>query len=193
MNAPPPGPEIVTERLVLSRLRPADAGAMFAYRSDPVVARFQTWWPTSPDEVARFVADQQTVVFDSPGAWFQFGLRLRDTGELAGDAGVHTPASSPDDAEIGITVAPAWQGRGFATEAVEALLVHLFEAAGKRRVVASVDPRNSASVALLTRVGMRRGTFVSRAFEIRGEWVDDLPFELGLQAWKNRPREPSKS
>ena len=179
--------EIVTQRLSLTRLRPDDAAALFTYRSDPAVARYQTWLPASLEEVRAFIGDQQSAAFDTPGEWSQLGLRLIGSPRLVGDAGIRIPADRPDEAEIGITIAPEHQGRGLATEAVAALLDHLFVVLGKRRVSASVDPRNLASVAVLTKVGMHPETYVPESVQIRGEWVDDLVFALLQAEWRSRP------
>jgi RimJ/RimL family protein N-acetyltransferase len=178
---------ITTERLTLSRLLPLDAPRVFAYRGDPEVSRYQSWLPASLEEVRRFIDGLQSVPFDTPGTWFQFGIRLRDSGLLVGDAGVHFPADLPRQAEIGITVAPDHQGRGVATEAVRGLLGHLFASPARHRVFASVDPRNRASVALLARVGMRQEAHFRRSLWFRGEWADDLLFAVLESEWKGRP------
>jgi RimJ/RimL family protein N-acetyltransferase len=174
---------ITTERLTLTRLVPADASRVFAYRADPEVSRYQTWLPTSLDEVRRFIDDLQSVPFDTPGTWFQFGIRLKGSGLLVGDAGIHFPADQPQQAEIGITVAPDFQGRGIATEAVRGLLDRLFAPPARHRVYGSVDPRNRASVALLARVGMRQEAHFRRSLWLRGEWVDDLVFAILESEW----------
>ena len=76
--------------------------------------------------------------------------------------------------ELGITLAPSAQGQGYATETVQALLRYLFADLEKHRVTASVDPRNTASVALFERVGMRREAHHIKSYRLRGEWVDDV-------------------
>ncbi len=177
---------ITTERLTLTRLVPADAPRVFAYRANPEVSRYQAWLPTSLDEVQRFIDDLQSVPFDTPATWFQFGIRLKGSGLLVGDAGVHFPADQPQQAEIGITVAPDCQGRGIATEAVRGLLDRLFAPPARHRVYGSVDPRNRASVALLARVGMRQEAHFRRSLWIRGEWVDDLVFAILESEWTRR-------
>ena len=74
------GPEIETQRLRLNALNPGDASALFAYRSDLAVSRYQGWVPGSLDEVSLFISGQQSIAFDTPGTWYQFAIRLRETG-----------------------------------------------------------------------------------------------------------------
>ena len=57
---------------------------------------------------------------------------------------------------IGVTFARASQGRGYATEALTALLSTLFDEHGIERVHAECHRRNDAVHALLERVGLRR-------------------------------------
>jgi RimJ/RimL family protein N-acetyltransferase len=181
-----PSPEILTKRLILTPLISSDAPALFAYRSDPEVCRYQTWQPRSLDEAQRFIDGLQSVAFDTPGTWFQLGIRLQDVGLLVGDLGVHFPAEIPRQVEIGITVAPDHQARGFGSEAVTGVLGYLFGPLQKHRVFASVDPRNQRSLALLKRVGMRQEAHFRESLWFKGAWVDDLVFAILESEWKDK-------
>jgi predicted dithiol-disulfide oxidoreductase (DUF899 family) len=63
---------------------------------------------------------------DTPGEWFQFAVALRATGQLIGDCAAMPRANDPSQCEIGFTIAPRHQGRGYATEAVRLLAGYLF-------------------------------------------------------------------
>jgi len=113
---------IVTQRLVLRPFELDDAPALAAYRSDPGVARYQSWDTTySPADAEQFVASQQAVAFGRPGPWVQVAALDRASRALCGDLGVRVTTDQPPTAEIGVTFAPASQGRGLATEAVSAV------------------------------------------------------------------------
>jgi RimJ/RimL family protein N-acetyltransferase len=171
------------ERVVLRELRADDAETMFAYRSDPDVARYQSWDPGSADELRTFIDRLSHTRPFAPGAWHQLGIALRSTGELIGDCGVHVLAGEPRQAEFGITVAPALQGRGYASEALRALLAVLFDDLGKHRVYGSVDPRNGPSIALLRRAGFRQEAHLRESLWFKGEWADDMIFALLRREW----------
>jgi len=175
-------PTITTARLVLRPLREEDAPALFAYRSDPGVARFQGFVPRSVDDAAAFIREQRSVPFDTPGTWSQLAVRLRECDRLIGDVGVR-PTEDGRQAEIGFTIVPADQRHGYATEAVRGLLGHLFGVLGKHRVFASVDPENAPSIALLERVGFRREAHHRRSLWFRGEWVDDVVHAMLGSEW----------
>ncbi len=59
----------------------------------------------------------------------------------------------------------------------------LFGERDMRRIVASVDPRNDASMAMLGRLGMRQEAHFREAYLLRGEWVDDVVFAMLAREW----------
>jgi RimJ/RimL family protein N-acetyltransferase len=175
---------LAAERLVLRRFRRADLPAFVAYRSDPEVARYQSWSAPFPMEAAeRMHAELAEAHPDTPGEWFQFAVALHGTEELIGDCGAHVLADDPRQAEIGFTFAPACQGRGYATEAVRRLLDYLFIERGKHRVTAACDDRNVRSAALLGRVGMRREGLTIESVWSKGEWTNDELYAVLAREW----------
>jgi RimJ/RimL family protein N-acetyltransferase len=178
--------ELATARLRLDALRPDDAAALFACRADPVVSRYQGWRPASLDDAARFIQRQQMVVFDTPGSWFQFAIRLRETGEFVGDLGLHFVDA--DTVEFGVTLSPGHQGRGLAAEAVRAALALVFGELGRHRVFASVDPRNLACVRLLERLGLRKEAHHRESWRDGEGWADDAVYAMLAAEWRERPR-----
>ena len=175
-----PDVEWLTPRLRLDALHAADTDALFAYRGDPDVARYQGWQPASREEAADWI--EALVAEPVPGQWWQRAIRLRESGELIGDLGLSLPADETGSVEFGVTIAPAQQGRGYAGEAVRAALGWAF-ALGANRAVASVDPRNTACVALLCSLSMRQEAHFRESYWLRGEWADDLVFALLAREW----------
>ena len=57
--------------------------------------------------------------------------------------------------EIGYRLARAFWGRGLATEAVQAVRDYAFEILGLPRLVAIIDPQNTASIHVAQKVGLR--------------------------------------
>lgn len=148
--------EIATERLVLRPFQVDDVPAFAAYRSDPGVARYQSWDSTySPADAERFVASQQGVALGRPGPWVQLAAVDRVSRALCGDCGVRVATAQPQTAEIGVTFAAASQGRGLATEAVGAVVTRLLEQHGIHWFYARADDRNHAVHRLFERLGFR--------------------------------------
>jgi RimJ/RimL family protein N-acetyltransferase len=79
---------LLTHRLVLGRFRPEDADVVASYRSEPAVARYQSWSPpVSEDAAAGLVAE---FAAGEPGraGWFQYAVTRLSDGVLLGDLGV---------------------------------------------------------------------------------------------------------
>ena len=176
--------ELAGERVVLRRFQPADVTEFVAYRSSPAVARYQSWDAPYPrEEGERFV---QAIAQDHPdtaGEWFQFAVALRPAGPLIGDLAAVPHADDPRQCEIGFTIAPEYQGHGYATEAARLLVGYLFTERGKHRIAASCDARNAASAAVLARLGMRQEGHLRESSWAKGEWTDDLLYGLLRREW----------
>ncbi len=180
---------IKTAHLILRKLALADSEALFRYRGDPRVYQYQNWAPQSIDDARGFIQSLAGVELDTPGTWFQMAITLRESGLLIGDCGMHFPGGEPHQAEIGFSLDPDFQGRGYASEAVTALLDYLFNSLGKHRVYATVDPRNQPSVALLERVGMRQEAHFRESLWFKGAWADDVVYAILDREWKmNSPK-----
>ncbi|AGL18732.1 GNAT family N-acetyltransferase [Actinoplanes sp. N902-109] len=176
---------IATERLVLRRFRAEDAAVLAAYRSDPAVARYQSWTAPYSLDKARYAV--QTMIAADPAmpGWFQWAIEHTATRTLIGDVGVNL-ADNLRQAEIGYTLATAHQGQGYATEAVRAVLRDLFEVRGLHRVSAECDARNVRSAQLLERVGFTREGCRREHTWSKHEWTDDLLFGLLATEWPAR-------
>jgi len=175
---------VAGERIALRRFALADLSTFVAYRSDPDVARYQSWEAPYPRAVGqRAIRAMLQEHPDTPGEWFQFAIELRATGEMIGDCASGTDAEDPRQAEIGFTLRPEFQGHGYGTEAARTLLGYLFGSRAKHRVTARCDPRNAASVAVLERLGMRREGHTVESTWAKGEWTDDLLFAILQREW----------
>jgi RimJ/RimL family protein N-acetyltransferase len=173
-----------TDRLVVRRFRPADLPTFVAYRSDPAVARYQSWDSPYPmDAAERLQSTMDGLDPDTAGEWYQFAIATRDTDTLIGDCAACTRTDEPRTATIGYTLATAAQGQGYATEAVGRLLDYLFVDRDLHRITASCDERNTRSAALLERVGMRREGRLVRSTWSKGEWCDILLYAVLRDEW----------
>jgi RimJ/RimL family protein N-acetyltransferase len=175
--------ELLTPRLRLDALREDDAAALFRYRADPDVARYQGWRPADEVAARRFIEAQRDVRVGEPDSWLQRAIRLRDGGELIGDLGVHFMPGDAATVELGISLAPAHQGAGLAREALCAVLDHVFGALGMHRACASVDPRNLACIHLLERSGLRKEAHFRESLRDGDGWADDVIYAVLAREW----------
>jgi [ribosomal protein S5]-alanine N-acetyltransferase len=143
--------ELTTERLHLRPFTAADREAIHAVYSDPEVMRHVGHGAhRTPAETAAALRVYGDVL-ERRGFSF-LAVTERDGGALVGDAGLHPLG---DDIELGYTLARGAWGRGYATELGRALLAYAFDVLGAPRVLAQVEPENTASRRVLEKLGMR--------------------------------------
>jgi aminoglycoside 6'-N-acetyltransferase len=159
---------LVTERLVLRRSRPEDAETISAYRSDPDVHRYQGWERTDPEGVRDEIERMASRAPGAPRGWVQLSVDVDGEG-LVGDVGLSAVEGEPGVIKIGYTIAPAFQRRGYATEAVSVLVAYAFDTLGAEVVRAWADAENVPSIRVAERVGMRL--------------VERLEYRDGDEAW----------
>lgn len=173
---------IETDRLFIRTLEMKDKTAFFGYRSMPEIYKYQAWRPKNTAEIEEFISKNLDVCLNDKDSWLQLAVCLRE-GSLIGDIGVHF-LDDEQQVEIGYTLSPEYQGKGYATEAVRAVIAYLFSELGKHRVSASVDPDNKKSVKLLEKLGFRKEAHFVRSFRIGSVWYDDCVYALLEDEWK---------
>jgi ribosomal-protein-alanine N-acetyltransferase len=113
----------------------------------------------TPSEKAELSADWLALLHASTSAdpWTHgFSLVQRDTDAVVGMCGFKGPPSADGVVEIAYGINPDHQGKGYATEAAEALTDFAFRSGEVRRVLAHTLPEPNASTRVLTKCGFRR-------------------------------------
>ena len=175
------------ERIRLDALRDDDFETLYEMQSDPAVCRYLLYEPRSREKVAEVLTrDAAATRLAKPGDYLQPAIRDSD-GRFVGT--MYFELKSVDDrtAEIGWLVGPAFQGRGYAREAAAMLLDLAFGELGLHRVIAELDPRNTASVRVCERLGMRKeGHFVEQMW-LKDEWTDTGSYAILDREWRAGP------
>ena len=194
MTTPPAGPgdgpfepeyPIRTARLLLRPYQPDDVDAVHAYERLPETVRYLSNEPMGRAEAEALVTRRvDSSTLGGMGEVANMIIELAQTGELVGDCVLFWYGHG--QAEVGYVLSPAHYGRGYATEAVEALLRLGFEELGLHRVAARFDARNTASWRVMERVGMRREAHLVQSQFIKGEWTDELIYAILRGEWQAR-------
>ncbi|MDI4643705.1 GNAT family N-acetyltransferase [Cohnella hashimotonis] len=178
----------VTDRLVIRQFGLQDTEAFYRYRANPTVARFQSWENYTYEDAESFVGEQIHHTPDQPGTWFQFAIALADSDRLIGDCALHTRLDEPRIVEIGFTLAPEHQGKGYIHEALGAILHYIFRILGKHKATAFTDVRNEKSIRVLERMGMRREGHLLQNYMSKGKWVDEYQYAVLQSEWSSQKR-----
>lgn len=175
---------IETDRLIIRPVRLGDEDAIYSYRSDSVVNKYQGWFPNSAKEIRDHIENCISQNIDVADLWFQFAIVLKDENKLIGDIGLHFTEYNKMQVELGCTLCVECQGKGFASEALRSVVDHLFIVLKKHRVFASIDPRNRQSIKMVERLGFRKEAYLKESLFHRGEWADDLIYGILKDEWK---------
>ena len=143
-----------TERLVVRRLRAEDLDELSALAADPEVMRYVGGGRPITREQARTWIERSIENYARHG-FGSFAAALKeDEGRLIGYCGLLN-ATPEGEAEIIYGFAKPYWGRGFARELAGLLLAYGFGPCGLRRIVATIDPANAASIRVVERWGMK--------------------------------------
>jgi RimJ/RimL family protein N-acetyltransferase len=185
MNVTSVDVQIETDRLRLRRVRPDDAAAFLAWRSQPEVMRYLYMPPWTPETAQTRLADWASGSFREPGDVLMLAVEADDV--VVGEC-LLKRATGQGQVEIGYAYHPSVAGRGYATEAGRALLGLAFERFGFHRAFARIDAENVASERVVQRLGMR---LEARLVEndVRpadGVWGTEVVYAMLASEWAAR-------
>lgn len=173
-----------TDRLTLRRSTLADADAYWVHRGRADVGEWLGWHPvdradwdaTYPSKMAATVAIELDGVV--------IGDLMIKVGDAYAQREVVAQARGAQ-AELGWTLNPDFQGKGYATEAVRAGIEICFAQLGLHRIEAGAFAANEPSWRLMERVGMRRESYsVKDALHRDHGWVDGVMYALLREEWE---------
>lgn len=175
-----------TSRLILRPFLELDLAAFTAYRSDPEVARYQSWEvPYSLAQAEVYFEELKQAQLGMPGEWYAFAIERQSAPGIIGDCAFQVLSNDPLQAQIGYTLAREHWKQGYAAEAVKGLLDYLFDKFTLHRITATCDAENTASFQLLERVGMRREAHFIENIWFKGSWGSEYLYALLRSEWKS--------
>ena len=175
---------LTSARLTLRRLQAGDEVALCSYRSMPEVARFQSWESFGPEDATRLIASQATMEPGVAGTWFQLAIVERVSELMIGDCALHSEKEDPRRMEVGITLAPGSQKKGYAAEALNCLMNFAFATLEAHRISAVTDTENGAAASLFQRLGFRKEAHFIEHRWYKGYWDSEFVFGLLRREWQ---------
>lgn len=141
---------LTTPRLLLRETTPKDVDAFLSIYSDPAITRYTEALYPREEEIA-YTRDYIRNMYE----FYGFGIWTvieRSTGVIIGRAGL-TMREGYEDPELGYVIGTPWQNKGYATEALRAILTYAKEELGLDTLRALVKPDNKKSRHLLEKLG----------------------------------------
>lgn len=182
---PTPDLPIATERLLLRPYELGDLDALHDMFGREDVCRYLPWPPMDLDQARAKIAQRvrQTRI-DADGEGIVLAALEAATGRYVGEFMLRLTNAESRQGEVGWSLHPDAHGRGFATEGAREMLRVGFEELGLHRITAGADPRNTASLRVMDRLGMRREAHFVESWFLKGEWVGELVCALLESEWR---------
>jgi len=176
---------IETGRLRLRPFTRGDVDAVFAYRRREDVAHYLFDGPMSHEtatEVVGLRAGQFTL--QAEGDKIFLAVELCESRAMIGEVLLIWRDAANLQGEIGYIFNPDFHGHGYATEAARALLQLGFGGFGLHRIYARCAAANSASWAVMERLGMRREAHFREHVFVKGAWDEELYYAILDREWR---------
>jgi RimJ/RimL family protein N-acetyltransferase len=107
---------------------------------------------------------------------------------MIGDVAFFIKREDERQAIIGYSLARPFWRKGYAFEAVSALLAYLFDQMNLHRISAECDVDNVPSWSLLEKLGFRREAHLIENFYLKGAYGSEYQYAMLLREWQQRRR-----
>ena len=175
-------------RLRLREVGLADLDDAWAWSSDERFFRYLPVEQPADREAERLWLESVIAeAIGTPRRQYQLGIELAETGSLVGMTRIGVDSERHRSANIGYGVAPAFWGRGIASEAAALIVGFGFERLGMHRIWATHHPENVASRRVLDRLGFREEGRRRDDRMIGGRWSDSVVCSLLEDEWRAVP------
>lgn len=159
---------IDTNRLLLRNVTAKDADIMYDYRNNEICARYQRGQTKDYEGIVALVERRKDDVM-SVDARFMVAVALKDTDEMVGEIVV-----MPEDGTIslGYTFSYKHHRKGYAFEALTALINMLHERYPEWDFISFTERSNEPSMALLKKLGYKdMGYLPAMESQVFGKWT----------------------
>ena len=161
-----PFQNLETERLLLRRLNDGDFEEVIALRGNPDTMKFipRPLVKTKEDALEHLRMMEEKIINNTGINW---GITIKGNPKIIGIIGHYKIQPENHRSEIGYMSLPETNGKGYMSEAIEAVLAYGFDHLNLHSVEAVIDPDNIASEKVLIKNG-----FVKEAHILENELWD---------------------
>lgn len=184
-----PPAALSSHRLTLRLVEECDLADLLTINGDDAVTRYLPYssWKNLEDGRA-WLRRMQTLM--AQGDTLQFVIVERASRRVIGSCLLFRLDAGSSRAEIGYVMGHACWRQGFCAEALRLLVAHAFDempaGQGLRRLEAQVDTDNTASNALLAKIGFHREGILRERWISHGQPVDTMFHGLLQREWQPR-------
>lgn len=171
--------KLSTDRLRLTEITWDDLENIHHLHSIFKVDEFNTvGLPKTIEETRQNIKPYVEANEKNPQSKYTWGIRLADTNEFIGLAGISLSNDKFKIGEIFYKLLPDFWGNGYATEVARKIIATGFENFELHRITAGFAIDNIKSKRVLEKSGMIEEGMLRKILPIRGEWVDSYIYSI---------------
>lgn len=182
--------QLIGDRVRLREFREDDLDDSMAVASDDRVTRWLSFDSLSREQQAERLSGAIERAKAQPRQEYYLAVTTHESDRLIGFA--RLGLSGVNAAKLGYAIAYDHWGKGYATDATCSLVRFGFETLGLHRISAAIGPDNSASIAVVSRLGFTyEGTLRDHVYT-NGSWRDSELYSILVQEWTGGSRAARK-
>lgn len=176
-------PTLNANRVSLRWISEKDVDALYRIFSNTEVMRYWSTPPLPDRNAAVKLLHEIHDDFQSQ-TFLKWGIARRTDDALIGTTTLFNLDLKSHRAEIGYCLDRDEWGKGYMNEALQAVLAYAFLELAMHRIEADVDPRNSASIRTIERLGFQREGYLRERWQVNGEIQDTVFYGLLRPEWE---------
>jgi len=176
-------------RVTLAPVDGRNARELWEVLNGPDLRKYQDIPRVRPEEFERQVRTRPKQLRNGATGRFEWLLKAGEPQAPIGWISLRVNDRTPRVGEVGYSLIMDARGKGYASEALGAVIDEAFEMADLDEVQACIVPENGSSRSVLDRTGFREERLLRSGAVIRGRHVDVLLFTLTRASWDRQRRE----
>ncbi|MER6443748.1 GNAT family N-acetyltransferase [Streptomyces venezuelae] len=173
---------LVGDQVTLREFAPADVDDVLAVIGDDQVTRWLSFDSRSRAEAVAMVEGAVARAREQPRTEYYLAVTPKGEDRVVGFARVAFAGIRAG--KLGYAIAAQEWGRGYATDAARCLTSYAFSELGLHRVSAAIGPSNTASIALVERLGFQKEGVLRDHVHTNGSWRDSVLYSVLESEWR---------
>lgn len=182
--------QLTTDRLILKAHTASDVERMNRWENDAELLQLSDDRPDGrePESLEMTRASIERALRPAPNATtIRYAIHKRDAAEFIGYGIIAHIDRDDRQCRLSVVIGEKQEwGKGFAGEALRAVIDHCFTALGMDRIGAEIYSNNVRSVRLFERLGFKREGVVREAVLKDGVFVDEYVYSLLRREWDGK-------
>ena len=170
--------EITTLRLLIRPYNMNDLSDVHEYSSDPDVCKYMIWGPNTLEETKVFIEKTIENIRNKPIQNYELAIIKKEIQKTIGGCGLINISYEHKEAEIGYCLNRKYWGKGYGTEATNAMLQYGFKNLNLHRIYATCDINNKLSERIFIKLRMEKEGVLREHKYINNRWKSSLLYSI---------------